>query len=53
MVDGGSTNRRLEAVHEETLGEALTLAWRNTVAVLGDDPRGARGVGNGSRKGVR
>ena len=28
----GSTTVRLEAVDEETLGEALTLAWRNTVS---------------------
>jgi hypothetical protein len=28
----GSTNVRLDAVDEETLGEALTLAWRNAVA---------------------
>ena len=28
----GSTNVRLEAVDQETLGEALTLAWQNTVA---------------------
>ena len=28
----GSTTVRLGAVDEETLGEALTLAWRNTVA---------------------
>ena len=27
----GSTNVRLDAVDEETLGEALTLAWQNTV----------------------
>jgi hypothetical protein len=28
---GGSTRVRLAAVDEETLGEALTLAWQNTV----------------------
>ncbi len=28
----GSTNVRLDAVGEEALGEALTLAWRNAVA---------------------
>jgi hypothetical protein len=28
----GSTSVRLAAVDEETLGEALTLAWQNTVA---------------------
>lgn len=28
----GSTTVRLDAVDEETLGEALTLAWQNTVA---------------------
>lgn len=28
----GSTNVRLDAVDEETLGEALTLAWQNTVS---------------------
>ncbi len=27
----GSTTVRLDAVDEETLGEALTLAWQNTV----------------------
>jgi hypothetical protein len=28
---GGSTRVRLAAVHEDTLGEAMTLAWQNTV----------------------
>jgi hypothetical protein len=28
----GSTTVRLDAVDEETLGEALTMAWRNAVA---------------------
>jgi hypothetical protein len=28
----GSTSVRLDAVDEETLGEALTLAWQNTMA---------------------
>jgi hypothetical protein len=28
----GSTSVRLAAVDEETLGEAITLAWQNTVA---------------------
>jgi hypothetical protein len=28
----GSTGVRLDAVDEETVGEALTLAWQNTVA---------------------
>jgi hypothetical protein len=28
----GNTNVRLEAVDEEALGEALTLAWQNAVA---------------------
>jgi len=28
---GGSTRVRLAAVHEETLGEAMTLAWQNTM----------------------
>lgn len=27
----GCTRVRLDSVHEEVLGEALTLAWRNTV----------------------
>jgi hypothetical protein len=27
----GSTTVRLEAIDEETIGEALTLAWRNAV----------------------
>jgi hypothetical protein len=27
----GCTRVRLESVHEEVLGEVLTLAWRNTV----------------------
>ena len=27
----GSTRVRLASVHEETLGEAMTLAWQNTV----------------------
>jgi hypothetical protein len=30
--DQGATTVRLDAVDEETLGEALTLAWQNTVA---------------------
>ncbi len=29
----GSTNVRMDAVDEETLGEALTLAWQNAVAM--------------------
>jgi hypothetical protein len=29
--DQGSTTVRLDAADEETLGEALTLAWRNAV----------------------
>jgi hypothetical protein len=28
---GGSTRVRLAAVHEDTLGEALTLAWQNAL----------------------
>jgi hypothetical protein len=28
----GSTNVRLEAIDDETLGEAMTLAWQNTRA---------------------
>lgn len=28
----GATTVRLDAIDEETLGEALTLAWQNTVA---------------------
>jgi hypothetical protein len=28
---GGSTRVRLASIDEETLGEALTLAWRNSV----------------------
>jgi YjbR protein len=28
---GGSTRVHLAAVHEDTLGEAMTLAWQNTV----------------------
>lgn len=30
--EDGATTVRLDAVDEEALGEALTLAWRNTVA---------------------
>lgn len=30
--EAGSTGVRLDSVDEETLGEALTLAWQNTVA---------------------
>jgi len=29
---GGATTVRLESVSEETLGEAITLAWQNAVA---------------------
>jgi YjbR protein len=28
----GCTSVRLNSVHEETLGEAMTLAWQNTIA---------------------
>ncbi len=30
MRRAGATTVRLDAVDEETLGEALTLAWQNT-----------------------
>lgn len=37
----GSTNVRLDAVDEETLGEVLTQAWQNAVA-KGDRPKAAK-----------
>lgn len=37
----GCTRVRLESVHEEALGEALTLAWRNT-AHKGEPKRSGR-----------
>ena len=43
----GCTAVRLDAVDEETLGEALTLAWRNAIekaAVRGTRKRAARTV---------
>ena len=39
--DQGSTTVRLNAVDEEALGEALTLAWRNAVAKGPTRPRRA------------
>jgi hypothetical protein len=44
---GGSTRVRLAAVHEETLGEAMTLAWQNVVNKGASKPtrkRAARSV---------
>jgi hypothetical protein len=43
----GSTRVRLASVHEETLGEALTLAWQNIVSKGASTPtrkRSARPV---------
>ncbi len=37
----GCTRVRIDAVDEETLGEALTLAWQNVIA-LGAPSRGSR-----------
>ena len=37
----GSTRVHLASVHEETLGEAMTLAWQNTVN-KGPSPQRAR-----------
>ena len=34
----GSTSVRLASVHEETLGEAVTLAWQNTVSKGASNP---------------
>ncbi len=38
----GSTRVQLEAVDEETLGEALTLAWQNAVAKTTRRPAATR-----------
>lgn len=38
----GSTTVRLEAIDEEALGEAMTLAWRNAVAKGQTRSRSAR-----------
>ena len=45
--DQGSTTVRLDVVHEEALGEALTLAWRNAIEkgptrAAGRKPRAAK-----------
>jgi hypothetical protein len=45
----GCTTVRLKAVDEETLGEALTLAWRNTVAKA-SPRRSAKTPRTGSRR---
>lgn len=39
----GCTRVRLASVEEETLGEALTLAWQNTAAKRAAKPRRPRG----------
>ena len=52
----GSTMVRLDAVDEESLGEALTLAWQNTVAkgrARGSATRKPRTAAAGIRKRVR
>lgn len=45
----GSTAVRLEAVDEEVLGEAMTLAWRNTVARGPVGPKAKKTAGTGPR----
>ena len=48
----GSTRVRLAAVHEETLGEAVTLAWQNSVNKGASRPskRSARPVRRSSKR---
>ena len=41
---GGSTRVRLAAVQEDTLGEAMTLAWQNTVKKGASKPARERGA---------
>ena len=50
----GSTTVRLDKTDEETLGEALTLAWQNTVASGrgGVTRRTTRGTRRGRREGT-
>jgi hypothetical protein len=51
----GSTRVRLASVHEETLGEAVTLAWQNTVNRGTSKPtrkRSARPVGRSKTRRV-
>jgi hypothetical protein len=42
---GGSTRVRLAAVAEDTLGEAMTLAWQNTVNKGASKPARKRAAG--------
>jgi hypothetical protein len=42
--EAGATKVRLDAVDEESLGEALTQAWRNAKSVGAKGARGARGA---------
>jgi len=45
----GSTRVRLASVHEETLGEAVTLAWQNVVNRSASTPARKRPVGPARR----
>jgi hypothetical protein len=46
----GCTRVRLAGADEETLGEAMTLAWRNTTAMREQPRAGAGGPGRASRR---
>lgn len=48
----GCTRVRLESVHEEALGEALTLAWRNTARQGGSKPPRRARAGRTPRQGA-
>ena len=45
----GSTRVTLASIHEETLGEAVTLAWQNTVNKGPSTPARKRSAKRGSR----
>jgi hypothetical protein len=49
----GSTRVRLASVHEEALGEAMTLAWQNTVNKGASKPARKRAAGPVRRKKTR
>jgi len=46
----GCTRVTLASVHEETLGEAMTLAWQNTVSKAASKPTRKRAVTKPARK---
>ena len=46
----GCTRVTLASVHEETLGEAMTLAWQNTVSKGASQPTRKRTVAKPARK---